>query len=404
MNTALSLSRGQRLALLSQWVCILSGCAVCLVWWAGHPLLGDDLLYACDYEARGSRLTALPGQAAAVWTGCNARTGDMLNTLWLAAVPRPAAAIISCVLLAVMAWSVLRLSGMDSRRPLASAAAAGALVWCLPWRDMTHFVCFFNYPWGMAMGGIILVILLSDRRLSPWWLAALPVVFIGAATHEALAVPLGAGAAAWLAAGHGKRRPGTVRLCWLAAIFAAAAFSLSSPASYARLGAAQAPDMPLVPLLLRTVPLVLVLVSLTLLMLLFRRPLLRRLSRGAWLLFAVAAVVSALFVAVGGTAGRAGWFAECFALMALGRFWCALTPDISSPSVWKICGAVAIYAVATAYIAAAGAGALRRDAILKHAVDIYPAEPARAVRILQEAGADDWDIASLPAIVSRRRP
>ncbi len=382
----------------SVWTPVALGAGSCAAWWLTRPLLGDDLLFVCDYEARGGTPCGLPGQMAAVFTGCNARTGDLLNTVWLAMLPRWLTAMIAGVLVVLTAWSMFRLAGLQRRDILPRAVMTACIAWMLPWYDMTHFVCFYNYAWGWALSTAMLVPLLCTRMRSRLWMLLLPAVFCAAATHEALGVPLACGLGVWLATTGSWHKMHTAERWWTTAIIAGGIFTLCSPAPYSRLGSGNGPDAPLWMLLFGTVPAVVIL-CIAVIFTPARRIL--RLRRSPWVIYLTAAVVSSLFVAVGGIEGRAGWFAQGFALLAI---FLMRRRHICRHSALSYIAAITISTAVCGWTAVQTDECLITNQKLAHAVEIYSEDPVQAASILESMHADPWDIESLPALKTGRRP
>lgn len=281
--------------------------------------MGDDMLVAFRYRDFGDDLFAPLRYAWSIWVNTNARTGDMLAPEWLYVLWRPAAAWLIGLCVAGTFGCMLWLS--KSRGLLCSMLVTLFIIVVFPWWDMLHFVCHFNYVWGSALGFAALGVLLNCRLRSLWWLALLPVVACVTATHEALGFPLGVALSVYWLLNHKWLKLTTMQRWWAAAMLAGALFSVSSPASYRRLGGGGEPDLPLHLMLVETLPIVSVLVLRTVYLAVWWRKKLRRLLRTRWLIFSVAACVSALFTLAGGIEGRGGWYAECFALMALAWEW-----------------------------------------------------------------------------------
>lgn len=277
------------------------------------------MLVAFRYRDFGDDLFAPLRYAWSIWVNTNARTGDMLAPQWLYVLWRPAAAWLIGLCVAGTFGCMLWLS--KSRGLLCSMLVTLFIIVVFPWWDMLHFVCHFNYVWGSALGFAALGVLLNCRLRSLWWLALLPVVACVTATHEALGFPLGVALLVYWFLNHKWLKLTTMQRWWAAAMLAGALFSVSSPASYRRLGGGGEPDLPLHLMLVETLPIVSVLVLRTVYLAVWRRKKLRRLLRTRWLIFSVAACVSALFTLAGGIEGRGGWYAECFALMALAWEW-----------------------------------------------------------------------------------
>lgn len=397
LKTFTAVNRGLTLS------CIIAGAIICFIWWRMMPQLGDDLLFACDYEARGATPAALPGQMAGVWQGCNARMGDLLNTIWLAALPGVLTAIIAAAMIPLMILTMMRLAGCPVRSPLYPALMLAAITWMLPWWDMTHFVCFFNYPWGQALIGLALCLFFQCRMRSRWWILLLPLPFVAAATHEALGAPLVAGFALWLL--FDKNRPNLrgIKLCWLGAMILGGLFTLTSPASWQRLAASGEADASPLQLLLNTLPIVVCLLLAVIILALVRPARLKELCRSRWLLYAAIALFSAVFALAAGVEGRSGWFAQSFALIALTGLCLKIYPAERANGLTALLS-LALLIMTVAGISCHSITGLQKADRLSAAVALYPQNPTATEQLLRQESADPWDIATLPALTTRRRP
>lgn len=390
----------KKLANVYLWLTLVVGCAIVMLWWLKMPLLGDDLLFACDYAERGDTLYGLPGQMLAVWTGCNARSGDMLNTLWLAVLPRPLVAFISAVMLWAMMWAMMRMAGVHRDKPLAGAIMLAGIAWALPWWDMTHFVCFFNYLWGMALGALALCgLLFVEMKKDSWMILLLPVAAMATASHEALGVPLIIGIIVWRFTAHNLAALRGMRLWWFLAMAVGACFTLTSPASYSRFADSFADDRcPLLWLLITTLPLVIVLWIVIICTFCLDRKRLMQLVGSRWIIFATTATLSSVFVIIGGVEGRSGWFAQCFALVAL-MYQARDLRIMNRDAGWSMLLVSAVL-VTTIYTGRLGISRAER---MNAAAERYHLNPEKAAEQLQKEGVEDWDIESLPAIIVGKR-
>lgn len=306
--------RGVWLALF--YSALLFAAAWC-VWGLCTPLLGDDLMDVFKFrDFDNMPLVAELRYSWGIYVTTNARTGDMMAPMWMYVLPRWLSPLLLGAGVFGCFWGVMRLSGARSRKPLASALVMAGIYAALPWHDMLFWVCHFNYVWGAALCSLVLIALLEKRLVGRRWLWCVPAVFVAVATHEALGFPLGVGLAAWWFVNrHGGVRLNKVEKWWIGAMLAGALFSVSSQASYMRVGQQGAAGLSSVELV-QTLPLVLLL-ALRVAWLAVRGGL-RGLGHTRWLIFASAAGVSTLFTLAGGVEGRGGWYAEMFALMALG--------------------------------------------------------------------------------------
>ena len=286
-------------------------------WWSLIvPWMGDDLNYSFHYHDHIHQPAPWLHFAWGIWNGANARLGDMLNPVPLYILPRPLTALLVGAGAALSLWCVVRLAMRRGAGRVWQWIVLLAMLLIMPWRDINFIVCHTGYVWGTAASGLILIALLRHRLRSLWWLLLLPAVAMGTAMHEALGFPLGFGVAVWLLVNHKWRGFTMVQKWWTVALLAGAVFCITSPASYSRVGEGNPPDLPLVPLILTTLPLVLLL--LVRIVWLAWKGGLGALIHSQWLIFALAAFGSAGFTLLGGIEGRGGWYAQSFALIALG--------------------------------------------------------------------------------------
>lgn len=301
----------------SLWVCISLFSLAWCIWGLCVPVLGDDLIYAYRYQDFSEQNLAPLRHAWAIWLNTNARTGDISNFIWLDLLPRPLTALLVGIAVFILFYSALKLigAGTDKRHPITAAITTVGLMICMPWHDIDFLVCHFCYVWGSAWCGLVLSVLFCHKLASKWWLAALPIVFASAATHEALGFPLGIGITVYLLINRHTTHMTSVQRWWTATLLLAALFCISSPASYQRLGDTGSTIRP-IELIVQTLPIVILLFIRIVWLLLTKR--IHTLSKTLWTIFAIAAFASSGFTIAGGIEGRGGWYAEFFALIALG--------------------------------------------------------------------------------------
>lgn len=397
-QTERTLLRTVQVAMLYAMLLMVTGS---LVWGLTTPLLGDDLLYARRAMDVSSSSLPLLRHSWSVWLHTNARTGDMLNYLWLYTLPRPLTLLLLCAGVYATLWGILRLGRISWRTPLCGALTLLASLWLLPWGDMGLYVCHFNYVWGTALMLPILVCLLYRPLHSRWWIALTPVVAIATATHEALGMPLAAGMALywWCRRTTLRGQLHGARLWWVVAIGVGALFSISSPASYRRAAAGNPPDLQLWSMLIQVIPLVCLLI--VRIIWLWARGGLRTLMHSSWVIVATAAICSSAYTLVGGIAGRGGWYAEVFAIIALAI-------DLGRYERRRPMSRVRLYTAVAVALGSCGVAVYRgvemaEDAARRYeAVLIYQStygSPLAQQYIRDELGIDPWEIATLPLTI-----
>lgn len=289
------------------------------------PLVGDDLHYSSPDPAfaDASLLTFMSG----VWHHCNARFGDLTNHLWLCMMPRPATALLCALMLVLMFVALRGLCGFTRREGAAwGICVAAAFTVCPWWDEFNLFVVQFNYTWAIALAALSMWLIFSRQMRGPLWLCYLPVAFISGFGHEIIGLPMLAGMSAWLI----FSRPGplTIYKKWvIAALFAGCLFSMSSPASYARLmnpADSYLEHVPVWRLILSGGYMAPAVAADAAALLLWRRRDFKRLCCSSWLPLAVVTLTSLVFVVAGNVEGRAGWAVQFFGVAAFGRQWALL--------------------------------------------------------------------------------
>lgn len=382
---------------------IIAGC-LSAFWWYERPLVGDDLFYALDLRQRGGQLYHLPGQMAAVWFGTNGRAGDMLNTIWLEMLPKWFTAIISFVATIILPITTIKLSGIKIKaQPVATAILVGATVWLLPWWDMSHLVCIINYPWGANLAAVCLALMLKCRMHGNWWLLGVPFAFCAGAYHEALGAPLAVGLSAWLIYNRIWHKLTTPRKVWIVSMIAGGFFTLTSPSLWDRV-ATETDTESYSPffLLVTSANLAILLVIILAVVAISNKRLFKKLAKDICLIFSIAAVGSAAIVAVGGTIGRAGFFAQLFAIIAFSRIYVITNPQCKLNHILAYLISCTIYCGATATAFSYYNHESKNTKVLQEAYDTYFADPEHAMSLVLEIdGYEQWDASSLKALDPR---
>lgn len=396
------MSKADSPALISRvalWLFLILAGVLAGYWFLTRPLLGDDAYYTFDLLQRGS-IFRLPGHAAAVWCGCNGRFGEMIFPIWTAWLPRWFSALVAFVSIPILQFSILRLAGLRRSMVLACAVAVGLTAWTFPWWDMSHLVCFTNYPWALALVFVALIPLLEFRLESRLWLLAAPVVFLGGAYHEASGLPLVAGLVVWALFCGGWKRLSTVGKVWFSIIVFGGLMTLSSPAIWNRMADHDVSASPLM-LISTSAYLVYLLIAVTVAVMCVNRALIKKLLKDTWVIFAVAAISSAVIVAAGGTLGRPGMFTQAFSIIALGRMYVVGGASSLSPKAESLV-AVAIYVLA----ACSAVFDFKKEMVntdkLQRAYDIFHEDPTAARNLVIEVfPGEPWEPASLKTLDSR---
>lgn len=372
-------------------------------WVFRRPLIGDDLFYAGDLDAAGGGVQALPHVMAGIWTGCNSRWGDITNTVWLSLLPRFVTAAFAFIFAFLLPWTVVKLSGIGLRQSLPVALLTMAIVFLLPWWDMTHHVCMINYPWGAAIVLLCLIPLLYNCGMrSKLWIAGLPVAFMGGAWHEASGVPLVAGLLVWCLINRRWKHFTTIKKLWFSAMVAGCVFTISSPAIWHRAANTGVHDGSVAYLLLGSANVAVILLVVIITLTVSNRALLRRLLNDNFTVFAIASLLSACIVAVGGVEGRSGFFAQTFGVIALMRIYAAARREPRHAHMLPAIAAVMLYIGAGFYVADRYKQDLEVTCVLEQAIDTYPEDHETGYRLVMSTpGMEQWDAASLKVLDPR---
>ena len=388
--------------------CFAALCGIVAALWVYHrPLIGDDLFYASDLEARGGGILALPHLMAGIWTGCNGRLGDITNTVWLSILPRAVTALFAFAFTVLLPWAAVKLSGLRLSQAMPVALLTAAIVFLMPWWDMSHLVCLINYPWGAAIVLVCLIPLTDNRRPhNRLWYLALPVAAAAAAWHEATGVPLVVALLCRCMVRGVWKEYTTVQKWWCVAMIAGGLFTVSSPAIWQRAAAGGEPDGSVVYLLATSANLSVILLSAIIAMAFINRDLLRRLIHDSFLLFAVASIVSTCIVIAGGVEGRSGFYSQIFAAIALTRIFVVATGNrnlFNRPIA--VYTSVLFYVLAIIYVAYSYRQDLKETETIEQAIAVYPDDHERGYEIVMSLPAMEvWDAASLKTLDPRYDP
>lgn len=366
----------------------------------GLPLIGDDLFYSSDLDVRGGGIKALPTLMSAVYIGTNGRWGDITNTIWLTLLPRVVTAVCAFVFTILLPWASVRLCGLNIRQTVPVLLLTMVIVFLLPWWDMTYMVCLINYPWGAAVVLTSLIPLLGNCQMhSKWWIAALPVAAMGAAWHEAAGLPLAVGLGIWCCLNHEWHRFSVIKRWWFAAMICGGLFTISSPAIWRRAGSPGSPDGSIAYLLLTSANLSVILFIVIVWIIIMNKSLIRRLLQDSFVVFAIASLISACAVIVGGIEGRSGLFAQIFGAIALMRIVMLTVRPTHSNKVISTIIAVVLYVGCGYYATQKYRKTLFRSDRINEAISVYPLNHELGYSIIKSTpGTNDWDMASLKVL------
>lgn len=287
------------------------------------PPLGDDLGFIKSFEEQNDTWFAFPRSMYRHWIWNNARMADMLSPLWLCFLPEWLRALFHGVFTSLFLLLIIRLCELGKTlrwktRTLIIALVVFTFRWDAIWME---YVATFNYVWSAVFGLFALLLLFrkpADSRNPLWWAAA-AFCLIAASMHEALGVPIALGVLFYSAVAGIWSKQNSSGKAMIVAIIAGGLFTLTSPASYNRVGGMLQPEPVRELLLFSGVYVVILVIAIMALLIAGKKSLLISLSKTEWSVFAIGAVVSTCFMLLSQYGGRTGWFAQTFALIALFR-------------------------------------------------------------------------------------
>lgn len=312
---------------------------------------GDDIIYggALDkFTDKYGPWLGWPAYSASHWLSTNGRLANFLAPVFLSVMPAWLTDIAVGTSLALLLQILIR-SVMPQRRFfLASALIIALTALTLPWYDNLAMIdCWLNYPMALLMSLWWIRLWLAGRH-TVW------CILFGLAAglmHEGCSVAVSAGVLIYLFC---NRKDGLPQhLIRTSGYLAATLLCFLSPGILGRLGTASDPAItaPRLETLLLSdfYPLLLAAVVLLFCCTATGRKRLQSILRTDWILYAVTAAISAIVSVYSAIPGRSGFFAQAFALIALGRMALALPLSIPARAA-GIVGSLLLSAVATQLI------------------------------------------------------
>lgn len=290
----------------------------------GMTFLGDDLNHGMRTHEKFPHWYQWPLAIPYQWLTGNGRFGDMIGNILLAEAPMWLLASLSAVMEGLLYLMAIKISFPHRKAVLPRLLTLAVILFVFPWWDSFFlFVCRINYIWSAALTLFVLWITLFKKGETPTikWGWLLPVIAMAAGWgHEACGMPVAAGLVLYfLFIRKFSTLPKLSRVTIIAFVIGAV-LSVTSPCSYSRLGNVSSPDDTVPVLILKSSSIVLILILSLIIALCFKggRKKVVSLCRDSWIVLAVAAMCSTLFVAVGGVVGRSGIFSQMYSLIALG--------------------------------------------------------------------------------------
>ena len=300
------------------------------------PPLGDDLGFYHTYANQNDCWYSFPRFIYRHWIWSNARFADFLTPVGVYMMPLWLRALTFGIMTSLFFYLIVKISTQDFRNKYFWAILIVALVsfsfrWDAIWME---YCATYNYVWSATFTLLALIFILHKNPISNvwyWWLSA-PFFFIAPAMHEAIGMPVSFGMILYFILSDYFKRQNTLGKIISMLFIAGGIFTMTSPASYNRVGAMLQPE-PILEMLMFSGCYVIVLMITIISLLIWKRKLLAQLIHTPWIIFASAAVISTCFMLVSQYGGRTGWFAQTFALIAifiiLSKFNLPVTPKAS---------------------------------------------------------------------------
>ncbi|MDE6338744.1 MAG: hypothetical protein K2K97_03020 [Muribaculaceae bacterium] len=312
---------------------IFIGAAYCFLSF-NIPFLGDDLGFYSSFAAQDDCWYAFPRSMYRQWLWNNARLADMLMPVTVYILPAWCRGLVTGSMFSLFFYLLAFISvGSVRKHPFGGIAiiflAAFTFRWDAIWME---FATFNNYVWTTAFGLLAFLILQKMPRQKPnllWWLAV-PFCFAASAMHEAFGVPFAAGLIVYIVVSDFRKNSSLLKKVTMFSIIFGGLFTLTSPASYSRIGSMLQPE-PTLEMLCFSGFYVIILIVLIVWLAVFRSQILSDLVRSTWIIFTVGALLSCIMMIVSQYGGRTGWFAQCLALIAIADIFQALNIRFPKP-------------------------------------------------------------------------
>lgn len=314
------------------WLMLIIFAAVQALTTAALVPAGDDIVYAGaldKFTGKYGPWLGWPAYSASHWLYTNGRLANFLAPVFITVLPDWLTDIAVGASLALLLQILIRSVMPQKRLFLASALVIALAVLTLPWYDNLAMIdCWLNYPMALLMSLWWIRMWLSGRNAG--W-----CILLGGAAglmHEGCSVAVSAGVLIYLLFNHKDGLPH--HLIRASGYIASSLLCALSPGIIARLGTEADPAIvaPRIEVLLLSnfYPLLLAAAIILLCSTAAGRKLLQPILRSDWLLYAVAAAIAATVSVYSAIPGRSGFFAQAFALIALGRMALALPLRISA--------------------------------------------------------------------------
>ena len=287
------------------------------------PALGDDLGFYYSFENQNDCWYALPRSMYRHWIWNNARMADMITPIGLYVMPLWLRALTYGIMTSTFFYIITKFCIVNIKNThkqyfysiIIIAIIAFTFRWDAIWME---YCATYNYVWSSVFVLLALMLILKHNpTLNSWyWWLSIPFCFIATAMHEAAGLPMAVGMIVWLCISGFFNKQNVVGKLMILAFICGGIFTITSPASYSRVGSMLQPE-PVIDMLLFSAGYVVLLIIAIAALFIWNRSLLKSLVQSEWLIFVIAAMCSTCFMLLSQYGGRTGWFAQVFALIAL---------------------------------------------------------------------------------------
>lgn len=285
------------------------------------PYTADDLFYYAGFQAKYGRWSLYPRYVYDTVMFLNGRIANWGAVPLFALQPDWMVWVENGLMVAAFLALVFKASLMGRDSLTARIGFIFLFIFTYPWWDsMMMLVCQFNYTWAMVPGLALVLWLLDGIPRRMGWAACLLAAVAGL-MHEAFSLPLLCGIAVYLILSGRLRSLSRTEKAVLVTFALATAFVCLCPGILRRfLRSSAGESEPLLRIILTNDFYAVGLLIFSVVMLWARPRLFRSAIKTPWVIFAVAAMVSAVLSVSAGWIGRSGWFAQTFALIAFFRW------------------------------------------------------------------------------------
>lgn len=304
--------------------------AFTIAMWA-TPVIGDGYFFRHLASVTINSFHGLYIYLGRIFLNCNGRLTDILSGPMLLYVPPAVLYPICGLFVAAYYLLIVRCSRFSRSDMFGQSVALTVTALVMPWWDYSLLaVISFSYIWPMTMTMAVLYILFFSRTQNRLllWLTLLIAIPAGGG-HDACGGPMCASLALWLLINRHKHSLNGLRIAIVIFFILGSVSPYLSPAAWGRLNESNIQDDPYFILLLKNCFIVILLtIALVVAWLTGHKLRLLQLAKSPWLIWVVAAIISMFPSSMGGIVGRAGWFAQTWALIALFQW---LWPYIKIP-------------------------------------------------------------------------